>query len=72
MENLQKTFFLLEKIQLQVSKSGVFGEKMFRKTFETSLVIRSKKDNLPYLAVWREKKIYRKIFQLSVSKMWEF
>ena len=40
MENLEKTFFYRKKIQLQVFKIGGFGDKkMFRKSFETSLII---------------------------------
>ena len=47
-----KKLFYRKKIQLQVFKIGGFGDKkMFRKSFETSLIISLKKDNLPYLAV---------------------
>ena len=41
--------FLSEKIPLQVSKSGVFsGKKVFRKSFETSVIIRFNIANSPY------------------------
>ena len=47
-----KNFFLLEKNPTSSFKiGGIFGKKMFRKSFETSLIISLKKDNLPYLAV---------------------
>ena len=55
LENLRKTFFYWKKIRLQVENRGYFWKKKFFKSFETSVIISLKKDNLPYLAVFRKK-----------------
>ena len=48
--------FQVEKNPTSTFKIGGFGDtKMFRKSFETSLIISLKKDNLPILAVLRKK-----------------
>ena len=55
LENLRKTFFYRKKIRLQFENRGYFWKKNFFKSFETSVIISLKKDNLPYLAVFRKK-----------------
>ena len=55
LENLRKTFFYRKKIRLQFENRGYFWKKKFFKSFETSVIISLKKDNLPYLAVFRKK-----------------
>ena len=73
MEKLQKTLFYRKKIQLQVFKIGGFGDKkMFRKSFETSLIISLKKDNLPYLAVFRKKNYIGKYSNFKFQNRWDF
>ena len=51
-ENL---FFTRKKSDLKLKIGGIFGKKKFFKSFETSVIISLKKDNLPYLAVFRKK-----------------
>ena len=50
-----KTIMYRKKIRLQVENRGYFWKKKFFKSFETSVIISLKKDNLPYLAVFRKK-----------------
>merc|ERR1711973_332635 len=69
LENLEKSFFLRKKIHFNFSKSGVFwGKKMFRKFFETSVIISLKEGDSRYFS-----KKFQKLFkwtkiQLQVSK----
>ena len=68
LEHLQKTFSIGKKSDFKLKIWGIFGKKKIFNSFETSVIISLKKDNLPYLAIFQKKKIHRKIFQLQVSK----
>ena len=51
---ISKTLLSGKKSDFKFKNRGYFGKKMFRKSFETSLIISLEKDNFPYLAVLRK------------------
>ena len=69
LENLRKTFFYWKKIRLQVENRGYFWKKNFFKSFETSVIISLKQDNLPYLAVFRKKNYIGKYSNFKFQKV---
>ena len=68
-----KNFFVPEKNPTSSFKiGGIFGKKMFRKSFETSLIISLKKDNLAYLAVLRKTFLIGKYSNFNFQKVGVF